>query len=162
MTLRPVSHQLLALLGWLLLVSAAAAVGAIASLNASAFYIELNKPAWAPPAHVFGPVWSVLYLLMGVSAWLVWRSSRRNAVALVLFLAQPAANAFWSWLFFAWHQGALATMEVLVLLALIAATMRAFWPISRLAVLLLLPYLFWVSFASVLTWSVWQRNQGLL
>jgi tryptophan-rich sensory protein len=107
-------------------------------------------------------VWSVLYLLMGVSAWLVWRSSRRNAVALVLFLAQLAANAFWSWLFFAWHQGALATMEVLVLLALIAATMRAFWPISRLAVLLLLPYLFWVSFASVLTWSVWQRNQGLL
>jgi tryptophan-rich sensory protein len=162
MTLRPVSHQLLALLGWLLLVSAAAAVGAIASLNASAFYIELSKPAWAPPAHVFGPVWSVLYLLMGVSAWLVWRSSRRNAVALVLFLAQLAANAFWSWLFFAWHQGALATMEVLVLLALIAATMRAFWPISRLAVLLLLPYLFWVSFASVLTWSVWQRNQGLL
>jgi tryptophan-rich sensory protein len=85
MTLRPVSHQLLALLGWLLLVSAAAAVGAIASLNASAFYIELSKPAWAAPAHVFGPVWSVLYLLMGVSAWLVWRSSRRNAVALFCF-----------------------------------------------------------------------------
>ena len=162
MTLRPLSHQLLGLLGWLLVVGVAAAVGAVASVNAQALYVQLSKPLWAPPAGVFGPVWSILYLVMSVSAWLVWRSSRGSAGALALFLAQLAANAFWSWVFFAWRQGAFAAVEVLVLLALIAATMRAFWPTSRLAALLLLPYLLWVSFASILTWSVWQRNPGLL
>lgn len=161
MRLRPVSHQLVGLLCWLLLVFAAAAVGAVASVNAQAFYAQLVKPSWAPPAGLFGPVWSVLYALMGISAWLAWRSgpSRR---ALVLFFAQLAANALWSWLFFAWHQGALATAEVLVLLALIVSTMRAFWQSSRGAAALLLPYLLWVAFASALTWSVWQANPGLL
>lgn len=158
---RPISHQLVGLLGWLLIVFAAAAVGAIASVNAQAFYAQLVKPAWAPPAGVFGPVWSVLYLLMGFSAWLVWRS-RSNRSAFALFFAQLAANALWSWLFFAWHHGALAAAEVLVLLALIAATMRAFWRSSRAAAVLLLPYLVWVAFASALTWSVWQANSSLL
>jgi translocator protein len=110
---------------------------------------------------VFGPVWSVLYLLMGVSAWLVWRS-RPSRAAFILFFAQLAANALWSWLFFAWHRGALASVEVLVLLVLIAATIRAFWPISRIAAGLLLPYVLWVAFASALTWSVWQANPHLL
>lgn len=161
MRLRPVSHQLVGLVGWLLLVFAAAAVGAVASVNAQDFYAQLVKPSWAPPAGIFGPVWSVLYALMGISAWLVWRSGP-NRRALVLFFAQLAVNALWSWLFFTWHQGALATAEVLVLLALIAATMRAFWQSSRLAAALLLPYLLWVAFASALTWSVWQANPGLL
>ena len=158
---RTTSHQLLGLLGWLLVVFAAAAVGAVASVDAKAFYAQLIKPAWSPPAGVFGPVWSVLYALMGVSAWLVWRS-RTSRQALVLFFAQLAANALWSWLFFAWHHGALAAAEVLVLLALIAGTMRAFWQSSRVAAALLLPYLLWVAFASALTWSVWQSNPGLL
>jgi tryptophan-rich sensory protein len=79
-----------------------------------------------------------------------------------LFGAQLAANALWSWLFFAWHRGALAAVEVVVLLALIAATVAAFWRASRLAGLLLVPYLVWVSFASVLTWTVWRSNPGLL
>jgi tryptophan-rich sensory protein len=82
--------------------------------------------------------------------------------ALVSFGVQLAVNALWSWLFFAWHRGALAAMEVLVLLALIVATVRAFWPSSRLAAILLVPYLLWVGFASALTWSVWQRNPGVL
>jgi len=162
MTSRPVSRQLLGLLGWLLVAFAAAALGAVASVNAQAFYAQLVKPSWAPPAGLFGPVWSVLYALMGISAWLVWRSSRPHGSAFALFFAQLAANALWSWLFFAWHQGALAFVDVLVLLALIAATMRAFWQSSRLAAVLLLPYLLWVSFASALTWSVWQGNPGLL
>lgn len=149
------------LLGWLLVVFAAAAVGAAASVNAQSFYAQLVKPAWAPPAGVFGPVWSVLYTLMGVSAWLVWRSGARRA-AIGLFLAQLAANALWSWLFFAWHQGALAAAEVLVLLALIVATILAFWQSSRVAAVLLVPYLLWVAFASALTWSVWQLNGSLL
>ena len=161
MTPRPISRQLAGLLGWLLVVFAAAAIGAVASVDAPAFYVQLVKPAWAPPAGVFGPVWSVLYSLMGVSAWLVWRS-RPGRGAYVLFFAQLAANALWSWLFFAWHHGALAAAEALLLFALIAVTMRAFWQSSRVAAALLLPYLSWVAFASALTWSVWRSNPGLL
>jgi benzodiazapine receptor len=162
MTPRSRSSQLLGLIGWLLAVFAAGAVGAVASVDAPAFYAQLSKPSWAPPAWVFGPVWSTLYGLMGISAWLVWRSPGSKALALGLFGAQLAVNALWSWLFFAWHRGALAAVEVLVLLALIVATVVAFWRTSRLAALLLLPYLLWVSFASALTWAVWRSNPGLL
>lgn len=152
----------LGLLGWLFAAFAAAAVGAVASVDAPSFYAQLNKPSWAPPAGVFGPVWTVLYALMGVAAWLVWRSSGPKRAALTLFGAQLAANALWSWLFFAWHRGALAAVEILVLLALIVAMIVAFWRISRLAALLMVPYLLWVSFASVLTWAVWRSNSTLL
>ena len=154
--------QVAGLLGWLLVVFVAAAVGAAASVDAPSFYAQLSKPAWAPPAGVFGPVWTVLYALMGLAAWLVWRSPGPKRAALTLFGAQLAANALWSWLFFAWHRGALAAVEILVLLALIVAMIVAFWRISRLAALLMVPYLLWVSFASVLTWAVWRSNPTLL
>jgi len=156
------TSQFLGLLGWLLAAFAAGAVGAIASVDAASFYGQLSKPAWAPPAGVFGPVWSALYALMGVAAWLVWRAPGSKRVPLGLFAAQLAANALWSWLFFAWHRGALAAAEVLVLLALIIATIAAFGRVRRLAALLLVPYLLWVAFASVLTWAVWRGNPGLL
>lgn len=162
MTLRSPLSQFAGLLGWLLVAFAAAAVGAIASVDAAAFYSQLSKPPWAPPGWLFGPVWSVLYSLMGVSAWLVWRSPGSTRGALALFGSQLVANALWSWLFFAWHRGALASVEVLVLLALIVWTVTAFWRINRLAAALLVPYLLWVGFASLLTWSVWQANPGLL
>ena len=162
MTPRSLSSQTVGLLGWLLAAFAAAALGAVASVDAASFYAQLSKPSWAPPAWVFGPVWSTLYALMGVAAWLVWRSPGSNKIALGLFGAQLGANALWSWLFFAWHRGALAALEVLVLLALILATIVAFSRTSRLAALLLVPYLLWVSFASVLTWTVWRSNPGLL
>lgn len=99
----PVSKQILGLAGWLLLSFAAAGIGAIATTNAGDFYQQLNRPGWAPPAGSFGPVWSVLYLMMGIAAWLVWRERgfRHARVALALFLAQLAANALWTWLFFA-------------------------------------------------------------
>lgn len=148
--------------GWLLVVFVAAAAGVVASVDAPSFYAQLSKPSWAPPAQVFGPVWTVLYALMGVAAWLVWRSPGPKSAALILFGAQLAANALWSWLFFAWHRGALAAVEILILLALIAAMIVAFWRIGRLAALLLVPYLLWVSFASVLTWTVWRSNPTLL
>jgi tryptophan-rich sensory protein len=156
------SPKLVGLLGWLLIAFLAGAVGAIASADAASFYVQLSRPTWAPPAWVFGPVWSVLYALMGVAAWLVWRSPGSKSMALALFGAQLVANALWSWLFFAWHHGALAAVEVLLLLALIAATVAAFWRASRLAAMLLVPYLLWVGFAAVLTWAIWQRNPGLL
>jgi translocator protein len=154
----------LGLVVWLVVVFAAAAVGAIASVDAGAFYAQLDRPPWAPPASVFGPVWSLLYALMGVAAWLVWREegARHRVRALLLFGVQLGANALWSWLFFEWHRGAWAFVDVLLLLVLISATIAAFWSIRRLAAALLLPYLLWVGFASALTWAVWQRNPGLL
>lgn len=156
--------QLLGLGGWLLLCFVAAGVGALASVDAPAFYARLDRPAWAPPAHVFGPVWSLLYTLMALAAWRVWRepASVPRARALALFVAQLAANALWSWLFFAWHRGAAAAAEVLVLWVLILLTVLAFWRLSRAAGALLLPYLAWVGFAAALTWSTWLRNPGLL
>ena len=160
--MRTEARQWVGLLAWLLAAFAAGAVGAVASVDAASFYAQLSKPSWAPPAAVFGPVWSALYALMGIAAWLVWRSPGAKGVALGVFGAQLAANALWSWLFFAWHRGALAAVEVLVLLALIMATIVAFCRASRLAALLLAPYLLWVSFASVLTWAVWRSNPGLL
>ncbi|TFW10142.1 tryptophan-rich sensory protein [Oxalobacteraceae bacterium OM1] len=150
------------LLGWLLLAFAAGGLGAVASIDAAAFYAQLSRPAWAPPAGVFGPVWTLLYALMGVAAWLVWREGGVRQRALALFVAQLAANALWSWLFFAWHRGAGAFAEVIVLLALIGMTIVAFRPVSRPAAVLMLPYFAWVAFASLLTWAVWRANPGML
>lgn len=164
MSQRSTLAQTVGLAGWLAVAFAAASVGAVASIDAGAFYAQLVRPAWAPPGSVFGPVWSVLYLLMGIAAWLVWREqgARNLGVALTFFVAQLCANALWSWLFFAWHQGAFAFAEVLVLLGLIAATVTVFWRIRRLAGVLMLPYLAWVGFASALTWAVWQGNPTVL
>jgi tryptophan-rich sensory protein len=154
----------LALLGWLALCAAAGAIGAIASANAPQFYAELERPLWAPPAGVFGPVWTLLYMAMGVAAWLVWRERGwwRARSALGLFVLQLACNALWSWLFFGWHLGGLAFADILVLLALIVATIVAFARIRQLAAWLLAPYLAWVTFATLLNYSVWQLNPRLL
>ena len=101
---------------------------------------------------------------MGVAAWLVWRVGGFRAAqsALTLFLAQLALNALWSWLFFAWHRGALAFVDILLLWALIVATLIAFWRIRALAGALLVPYLLWVSFATALNHAVWKLNAQLL
>jgi tryptophan-rich sensory protein len=152
------------LAGWLLGSFAAAAAGGVASANAGDFYQQLVRPGWAPPPWLFGPVWSVLYLLMGIAAWLVWRERgfRGARAALTLFIVQLAANALWTWLFFAWRLGALAFGEILLLWVLIAATIAAFWRVRPLAGALLLPYLLWVTFAAALTFAVWRANPGLL
>jgi tryptophan-rich sensory protein len=159
-----VSKQILGLFGWLAVTFIAAAVGAVASTQAASFYGGLARPSWAPPASWFGPVWSVLYVLMAVAAWVVWRVplEARTRTPLVLFLLQLAVNALWSWLFFRWRLGGLAFADIVVLLALIAVTVVSFWRVKRLAGALLLPYLCWVSFATGLNWSVWQSNPALL
>jgi benzodiazapine receptor len=161
------SHRLqsfpwLALIGWLLAAFAAGAVGAIASVDATAFYAGLIRPAWAPPGWVFGPVWTLLYALMGVAVFRVWRAPGDRCLALALFGLQLAVNGLWSWLFFAWHRGALAAIEVLLLLALIMATLFSFRRHDRLSAWLMLPYLLWVAFASLLTWTIWLRNPDVL
>jgi tryptophan-rich sensory protein len=156
--------QTAALVGWLALTAITAAAGTIASLDAASFYAQLARPSWAPPAGAFGPVWSVLYLLMAIAAWLVWREppSSQRTYALTLFVVQLVLNALWSWLFFAWHLGALSLVDVLALLVLIVAMLTAFWRTRPLAGVLIVPYLAWVAFASELTFVVWRANPSLL
>ena len=156
--------QTLGLVAWLAVCFVAAAIGAIASVNAGAFYAELVRPNWAPPAWLFGPVWSALYTAMAVTAWLVWRAApaARTRAALGLFVAQLAANALWSWLFFAWQLGGSAFAEVVLLWLLILATLVAFYRIRPLAAVLLVPYLAWVSFAAVLNLTLWLANPAIL
>lgn len=156
--------QTLGLAGWLFLTFSAGAVGGIASADAGAFYGELVRPKWAPPSWVFAPVWSGLYAIIGFAAWLVWRERgfRDAGVALVLFIAQLAANALWTWLFFAWRRGGLALTDILILWVLILFTIIAFWRIRPLAGLLLVPYLLWVGYACALNLSLWKLNPSLL
>ena len=158
------AKQIVGLTGWLLLSFLAAALGAVASVQAASFYQQLAQPPWAPPSSVFGPVWSVLYALMGIAAWLTWRDGgwRRRRGVLVLFVIQLAVNALWSWLFFAWHHGALGFVDIVSLWWLIVATLVGFWRVRPLAGALLIPYLCWVSFAAALNFAVWQLNPQIL
>lgn len=157
-------NQIFGLIAWLLLSFFVSAVGAIASIQAKSFYGQLNQPSWAPPDWLFGPVWTSLYIMMAVAAWLVWRHGgfRTNKAALSLFLVQLAVNALWSWLFFAWHLGGAAFADIIVLWILIAVTIERFWRVSQVAGALLIPYLLWVSFAAALNYSVWQLNPTIL
>ena len=154
----------LGLAGWLAASFVTGGVGAIASASATGFYGTLAQPSWAPPAALFGPVWSALYVLIGVAAWLVWRRHgfAGAATALGLFVIQLVANALWTWLFFKWRLGAASLVEIVVLWLLIAATIVAFWPLHRVAAVLLVPYLAWVSFASALTVSLLRLNPAAL
>lgn len=157
-------RSILGLVAWLALLAAAAALGSLASLEAPAFYRALTRPEWAPPAWVFGPVWTVLYAMMAVSAWLVWRegNARPTNAALWIFIVQLGLNVLWSWLFFAWHLGAWSVIEIAALWCSIVATIFAFWRVRPLAAALLLPYLAWVKFAAALNFTVWRLNPALL
>jgi translocator protein len=160
----PPSRQLSGLVGWLALTGVAAAVGAVSSVDAGSFYAELSRPGWAPPASVFGPVWTLLYIMMGTAVWLVWREpgSDLRQRALVLYVIQLVLNALWSVLFFRERQGGWAFADILALWVLIVATAGAFWGMRRWSAALLVPYLLWVSFAAVLNYSVWRLNPEVL
>jgi benzodiazapine receptor len=152
--------QMIGLVAWLGGSFVTAFIGGIGSVDAGPFYTELVRPAWAPPPWAFGPIWTVLYTLMGIAAWLVWRVGgfRAARTALTLFIVQLGFNALWSWLFFAWQLGAVAFAEILLLWVLIAATLVSFWRIKPLAGALLVPYLLWVSVAAALNYAMWQLN----
>ncbi len=143
---------------WLLLCFAAASPGALCPPGE--WYAALNKPSWNPPGWVFGPVWSALYTMMAVAAWLVWRRGGFAAQrrALVPFFAQLALNAAWTPLFFGLHRPGLAFAEILLLWLAIAWTIVAFWRVHRVAAGLLCPYLAWVSFAAALNGTLWRLN----
>ena len=126
--------------------------------NNPTWYATLAKPTWNPPNWIFGPVWTALYISMAVAAWLVWRKGGLWQWPLALFAVQLALNAAWSWLFFGFHMPGAAFVEIVALLAAIVATTIAFWPKSMAAGILMLPYLGWVAFASVLNFTIWRLN----
>lgn len=125
------------------------------------WYPTLTKPSFTPPAWVFGPVWSLLYAMMGVAAWLVWRERglRRAAGAMILFAAQLVCSAAWSGLFFGLRSPGAALADIAALWGLLVATVAAFWRIRPAAAALLLPYLGWVSFAAILNYEFWRLNR---
>ncbi len=144
---------------WVLISLAAGALGAVASAP-GAWYQALDKPSWNPPAWIFGPVWTTLYVCMGVAAGLAWNGRRPDIDrrAFRLFGLQLALNALWSWLFFRWHRPDFALVDLAVLWLVILATAVAFSRIRPLAGWLLLPYLCWVAFAGALNASIAARN----
>jgi tryptophan-rich sensory protein len=150
------TRQWIGLMLWIAMPFAASITGAQAT--DPAWYESLRKPAWAPPAWVFGPVWTALYLCMGIAAWLVWR---RNGfagarLALSLFLVQLAFNAAWTWIFFGLRRPGLAFAEIVLLWGLILATVVAFHRRHRIAGWLLVPYLLWVTYAAMLNGALWR------
>lgn len=151
-------RQTIALIGWLALCFAAA--GTAAFVSTGGWYAALHKPSWNPPSWVFGPAWSLLYVLMAVAAWLVWREGgwRVQGRTLGLFLLQWLLNAVWTPLFFGLHLPALAFAEIVLLWLAIAATLASFWRVRRVAGVLLVPYLAWVSFAAALNFTIWRLN----
>jgi tryptophan-rich sensory protein len=154
--------QLLSLVGFVALSFAAPAVSAILSVSGpGAWYRELNKPWFNPPDWIFGPVWSFLYCAMGVAAWLVWRKGDAHPLALPLgfFLLQLVLNALWTPLFFGMHRPGLALIDIMAMWVAIGATTVAFYPVSKMAALLFIPYWLWVSFASMLNAAIWWLNR---
>jgi tryptophan-rich sensory protein len=143
---------------WIAIVAAVAAFGG--QFTTGQWYQELNKPEWNPPNWIFGPVWTVLYILMAISAWLVWLRRKVQPVyaALAAFIVQLLLNGAWSWLFFGEHRMDIAFAEIVVLDLMILVTIILFWRIRSLAAILLLPYIAWVSFAAFLNFTIWQLN----
>jgi translocator protein len=124
------------------------------------WYPTLEKPSFNPPNWLFAPVWSLLYALMGASAWLTWRhgNEREAKTAIRLFSIQLALNTLWSFVFFRLRSPRWASLEIVVLWGAIAMTLVAIWKISRLAGILFLPYLLWTSFAVLLNFRLWRLN----
>ena len=142
------------------------AVGSVAGLftrpEIDGWYKALNKPEWQPPNWLFGPVWTLLYILMGIAFYLVWRShttANRKRVAITLWIVQLVFNFFWSFIFFRQHQLDWALGEIIVLWVFILLTIFGFARINRTAAWLLVPYISWVSFACLLTYAIYQLNQ---
>jgi len=146
------------------LVGLCLAVGALGGWvtadSVKTWYTTINKPSFTPPNWVFGPVWTVLYVLMGIAGWRVWCKARPDQlrVPLALFAVQLALNLAWSVVFFGAHRIGGAVLVIVGLEAAILATMVAFRRIDGLAALLLVPYALWVVFAAVLNIAAWQLN----
>jgi translocator protein len=129
--------------------------GAVTRTSVDTWYTILAKPAFTPPDWVFGPVWTVLYAMMALAAWLVWRRIGWQGSALLLFFVQLALNLLWSILFFGLQLVGLALVDIVVLVIMIALTTIAFWRVDRRAGLLFVPYGIWVAYAGILNGAIW-------
>lgn len=138
-------------------VAAAALIGGLGVAGTSAEYRALEQPSWAPPSWLFGPVWTVLYILIAISGWLVWRRTGWST-ALTVFAVQLLLNAAWTPIFFGFGQYGLALVDIVVLWFVLGATIALFWRVSRPAAALLLPYWAWVTFATALNAAIWSLN----
>lgn len=139
----------------------AGGLGAIATTpEIEGWYKTIAKPAWNPPDSVFGPVWTTLFIMMAIAAWLVWTKAgfKDASMPLSLFGLQLGLNSAWSWIFFGLHQPGWAFVDILILWLAILLTSIAFFRRSAAAGWLLVPYLAWVSFASVLNFTIWRFN----
>jgi benzodiazapine receptor len=151
----------LALAGFLgLCFAVAAAGGAVTASSVGSWYAGLAKPSFNPPAWVFGPVWTVLYVMIAVAGWRVWcrRGEAGARAALIAWGVQLALNLGWSFLFFGAHLIGAALLEIVVLLAAIVCTIVLCWRVDRMAGALLIPYVAWVGFATLLTAALWRLN----
>lgn len=152
-------RPLAGLAAWLLVCFLAAFVGSM--FAPGAWYFALEKPSWTPPWYIFGPVWTLLYALMGISAWMVWAKLGGFSGAskpLVIFLVQLSLNAAWSPLFFGLRSPAAALADITLLWLTLLFTVRAFWRADRAAAVLLVPYLAWTTFAFALNFAIWWMN----
>ncbi|MEO3746724.1 TspO/MBR family protein [Plantactinospora sp. B5E13] len=154
---RTPARSWLVLLGFLLAVAVTAAIGGLGVQGTTEEYQNLRQPSWAPPSWLFGPVWTVLYVLIAVSGWLYWRRAGFDR-ALVVYAAQLVLNAIWTPLFFGAGRYGLAFADIVVLWLLIGLTVVLFGRRSRPAAWLLLPYWAWVTFAAALNFTIWQLN----
>lgn len=147
---------------FLVLAFAAAGIGALATATGiEGWYATLHKPEWNPPRALFGPVWTVLYVLMAVATWQAWNTgdSGQARRTVSLYSAQLTLNALWSVLFFGLHRPGMAFAEILILWAVLLVILFRYWRIKKTAAWLWLPYILWVSFAAVLNGTIWSLNR---
>lgn len=159
---RSAGARLTGLLVFLALSAAVAVIGALSTVEGVAgWYLGLNKPAFTPPNWIFGPVWTALYAAIAVAGWRIWlrpQDAPGRNLGLTLYGLQMALNLLWSPLFFAVHAMVLALADIVLLIATVAASALVFRRLSPLAAWLLVPYLAWLSFATVLNFAVWRLN----
>ncbi len=130
--------------------------------DVGSWYQTVQKPAWNPPNWIFGPVWTTLYILMGIALFLIWKKEGNNNLkkaAIILFAMQLVLNFFWSIIFFNQHQIGWALVEIVILWLSIMLTIFVFAKIAKIAAWLMVPYIAWVSFATILNFTIWQLNK---
>jgi len=139
--------------------SVAGAGAVLTNTSVSSWYLTINKPSWTPPNWLFGPVWTSLYFMMALAAWLIWRKvGSLKSLPLTLFGLQLFLNLIWSGLFFTLQNPKIAFIEIVFLWLSILATLISFWRVRLVAGLLLLPYILWVGYAVMLNFTIWRMN----
>jgi benzodiazapine receptor len=135
--------------------------GVFTAASVRTWYLTLQKPPFNPPSWVFGPTWTVLYLLMGIALYTIWQTAEgipEARLAFIMFFVQLVLNALWSFVFFGLRSPLWGFVDIVALWVLILLTIVLFWRISHAAAYLMVPYFFWVTFAGILNFSIWRLN----